>query len=265
MEYSRFIPKIQFRHLVEYYWIVEGNDATVQKIIPDGCPELIFHFGDPYKISSELIPEEKQSMSLAAGQLDRPIFLSPTGKSGVVGIKFKAIGFWKLFRCDVHPLANQAYSLRDVLDIDTDRLIEEINASTTNNQRVEIIENFLLEQLINAEKGSELDAVINDIQIKNGQVSIHELSVSHKLSVRKIERLFHQQIGISAKTYARLMRFASVFNLLQRPSISKAEASYLSGYFDQAHFNRDFKVFTGENPESYFKNNHTFSNFFLNQ
>lgn len=264
MKYSRFIPKIPFQSIVEYYWIVEGQDLTVQKIVPDGCPELIFHFGDPYKISSGSIPEQLQSLALAAGQLDRQIFLQPTGQSGVLGIKFNATGFWKLFGCDMHLLTNHTFSLNDVLETGMDSLVEQIAISKTNDHRIEIIETFLLNRLSNLERKSEIDGVADDILKKNGQVSICELSASHKMSARKIERLFLQQVGISPKVYARIVRFTSVFNLLQQPSISKVEASYLSGYFDQAHFNNEFRSFAGENPESYFQHNHTFSNFFLN-
>jgi AraC-like DNA-binding protein len=265
MKYSRFIPKICLQHIVEYYWIVEGENMSVQKIIPDGCPELIFHFGDPYKISSATIQEKLQSSVLIAGQLDQPIFLRPTGQSGVLGVKFKAIGLWKLFGCDMHVLTNNAYSLNDVLGIRVDGLVERIASSRTNDHRIKIIETFLLKRLVDFERKSELDNVADDIRKKNGQISIRALSASHKLSGRKIERLFLQQVGTSPKVYARIVRFTSVFNLLQQPSVSKVEASYLSGYFDQAHFNNEFRSFTGENPESYFKQHHTFSNFFLNR
>lgn len=238
MEYSRFVPNPLLRNLVECYWIVEGYDTSVQKIVPDGCSELIFHFGDAYKISDTAIPDTLQSFSIAAGQIDKPIFLKPTGLSGVLGIKFKPLGMWKLLGCDMYLLRNQTYDLGEVLDIRIDNIVGQIRDSTTNEQRIVAVEAFLTGRLTVLKNGDELTPVIHEIEKTKGQVSIHDLSAHHKISSRKIERLFLQQVGVSAKLYARLIRFSNVYNLLQQPALSKAEATYLSGYFDQAHFNK---------------------------
>ena len=52
MTFNRFDPDEELKNLVECYWIAEDNDPTpfLQKIIPDGFPEIIFHYADPYKI-----------------------------------------------------------------------------------------------------------------------------------------------------------------------------------------------------------------------
>lgn len=92
MNYSLFAPNALLRHLTECYWIVEGTDISQQKIIPDGFTEIIFHFGDPYRIIQSG-SFELQSHSIAAGQLCKPIFLQPTGYSGVLGVKFKPTGY----------------------------------------------------------------------------------------------------------------------------------------------------------------------------
>jgi AraC-like DNA-binding protein len=263
MDYSRFVPNSLLHDIVECYWIVEGADRSVQKIIPDGCTELIFHFGDRYKISSEESPEAFQSFSIAAGQINKPIFLRPTGYSGVLGIKFKPLGMWRLLGCDMQLLRNQTFDLGDVLEISVDHIVEQIQNSKNNEQRISTVENFLIGRLTKLKTGDEITPLINEIKTKKGQVSVRDLSGRHKISNRKIERLFLQQVGVSAKLYSRLMRFSNVYNLVQQPSFTKAEATYLSGYFDQAHFNKEFREFTGENPEDYFSSNHAFSNFFL--
>jgi AraC-like DNA-binding protein len=263
MNYSRFVPNSLLHDIVECYWIVDGTDRSVQKIIPDGCSELIFHFGDPYKISSEQKPEALQSFSIAAGQIDQPIFLKPTGRSGVLGVKFKPLGMWKMLGCDMQLLRNQTYHLGDVMEISIEHIVEQIQNSATHEQRINTVETFLIRRLATMKTGDEIGPLINEIKTKKGQVSVRDLSGRYKISNRKMERLFLQQVGVSAKLYSRLIRFSNVYNLVQQPSFTKAEATYLSGYFDQAHFNKEFREFTGENPEEYFSGNHTFSNFFL--
>jgi AraC-like DNA-binding protein len=263
MNYSRFIPNPILQPIVDCYWVVEGFDQGIQKIIPDGYSELIFHFGDAYEISHERGISFIQPHSIAAGQLSKPVFLKPTGKSGVFGIKFKPAGLWNFLGCDMHLLTNTTYSLDDIVKPGSQHLVERLQSCSTNDQRIEIIETYLLNHW-NPRAAEAIDLVISDIRMNRGQLAIETISRNRKLSVRKMERLFHQRVGISAKLYSRLIRFTYVFNLLQQSSITKAEACYLSGYFDQAHFNKDFKSFTDENPEMYFENNHTFANFFMN-
>lgn len=160
-------------------------------------------------------------------------------------------------------LRNQTFHLADVLEISVEHVVERIQNSRTNEQRINTVETFLIGRLATPKNGDEIIPLINDIKAKKGQVSVRDLSGRHKISNRKMERLFLQQVGISAKLYSRLIRFSNVYNLVQQPSFTKAEATYLSGYFDQAHFNKEFREFTGESPEEYFSSNHAFSNFFL--
>lgn len=264
MKYSTFVPNPQLQHIVACYWIVEGLEMVSQKIIPDGCSELIFHFADRYQVHAAGKQQVLQSFSIAAGQLDKPIFLTPTGSSGVLGVKFKPLGLWKLFRCDMHLLTNETHALTDVLGKQAVEIVDRIRNASHHGERIEIVEAFLLRQLKDV-ANSALEPIIAAIHESHGQVSIRDLSVKFMLPSRKMERLFLQQVGVPAKLYSRLTRFSHVYKLVQQPKLTKAAATYLSGYFDQAHFNREFREFTGENPESYFSQHHAFSNFFLNR
>src|SRR5688572_33304007 len=98
MQFNRIDPPNGLRHLVECYWIAKSNSSTPtqQKIIPDGFPEIIFHFGDPYRIELES-DWEIQSNSLVAGQITKHFFLENTGRSDILGIKLKPAAPTQLF------------------------------------------------------------------------------------------------------------------------------------------------------------------------
>jgi AraC-like DNA-binding protein len=265
MQYSTFIPHIKLQTVVECYWSVEGSDVLTQKIIPDGFTEIVFHFGDAYSVSSEGTTASMQPYFIIAGQLTKPIFLTPSGRSDVFGIKFKPTGIWKLFACDMTPLTNHTGDLRSVLGEEVSTLWERIALEKSDPEKIGIIENYLLEKATASGKTDQLDAIVEAIQECHGQLNVGELASKYNMSTRTMERVFQERIGLSAKQFARLNRFTHVFKLLQQPELTKAEATYLSGYFDQAHFNKEFREFAGENPEAYFKKNHAFSNFFLNR
>src|SRR5688500_12196062 len=111
MDYSTFVPDLKLQSVVECYWIVEGEEMEWQKITPDGYTELIFHFGDRYEVRHSGKDIELQPHTIAAGQIDTPLFLRPTGKSGVLGIKFQPTGIWKLFGIEMSTLTNRTVDL----------------------------------------------------------------------------------------------------------------------------------------------------------
>jgi len=54
MQFKRIEPPFNLRNLLECYWVVtsESKTSVLQKMIPDGFPEIIFHFGDPYNLAN---------------------------------------------------------------------------------------------------------------------------------------------------------------------------------------------------------------------
>jgi transcriptional regulator GlxA family with amidase domain len=133
-----------------------------------------------------------------------------------------------------------------------------------NESRITVVEKFLLNQLTGA-SASRLDPIIEKIKKEVGNITIKQLCEDFNISPRQLERSFNEQVGVTAKMFARIIRFANVYKLLQKPDLSKSDATYILGFFDQAHFNKEFKQFTGESPEHYFEGNHHFSNFFLDR
>ena len=108
MQFERIIPPLELKNLIECYWTVEGDDPSprIQKIIPDGFPEVIFHFGDPYRIKL-LDRWETQDKNLLAGQITKFFFLQNTGRSEILGIKFKPQGLAHLFNIPMHTLTDK--------------------------------------------------------------------------------------------------------------------------------------------------------------
>lgn len=89
-------PDIDLAQIVERIWTLEGDvsdlAASEQPVLPDGRPELIIHFGDPFLRSYADGREERQAAVLFAGQLTGPLVLRPTGRVSVLGIRFRPYG-----------------------------------------------------------------------------------------------------------------------------------------------------------------------------
>jgi AraC-like DNA-binding protein len=267
MNYSRFIPSSTVSSFIDSYWAVQGEDTAIQKITPDGFTELIVHLGDPYFISDH--PENTftpQPKTIIAGQLSTPIYLRPSGKSDIIGIKFTATGIWKSTGLKMDSFTDKTVDMASVLPNLSQTLLKELSVRTSTEDRIKSIDNLFIGQFLTKNSTPSLiDRVVDRIQKSNGTLSVRQLTEEFNISSRTLERSFNEQVGISAKQFSRLVRFNYVFALLQQPELTKSDIAFLAGYFDQAHFNNEFRQFTNENPEFYFKQNHAFANFFMNR
>ncbi len=96
--------------------------------------------------------------------------------------------------------------------------------------------------------------VINAARIikqTNGNAHLGELAAGAFLSAKQFERKFKQAIGFYPKLYSRIVRFESIRDNYDSQN-SLTDAAYEYGFYDQAHFIRDFKTFSGFTPRRYF-------------
>ncbi len=125
-------------------------------------------------------------------------------------------------------------------------------------QRIKVIEKFLLDRfsektVIDTTVQRTIDALIES----EGKVSINSILGNDPTRRRQLERLFGKQVGISPKKLGRVIRLQSILRLLlhDEPG-SLTEIAYQGAYFDQAHFIKDFKEFTGTTPGDFLENKH---------
>jgi AraC-like DNA-binding protein len=129
--------------------------------------------------------------------------------------------------------------------------MDAFDAARDNPERIRALEQFFMPRLGLVKAFSGKEALLEIISSR-GKISIGELSADLNISARKLQRIFKEAVGVSAKTYQRLVRFSNAYAMLQKEQLSKTEVAYVGGYFDQSHFNLDFKSFAGEDPSSYF-------------
>lgn len=265
MLFHRFAPAKSLESFVECYWVIESEEKkpVIQKIIPDGFPEIIFHYGDPYRINMHEA-WELQSNSLLAGQLKKYFFLENTGASGVVGIKFKPAGLAQLFGFTMYAFTDKVISLSNLAQPSLKALEQDIRTCAGYSEMIMIAETHL-QKIVDSRqyKVGPVDKAIDLILDSKGAVSISEIEKSCFVTERWLQRMFQKYVGLSPKFYSRIIRFNFIFQLMQEGNFSWLDITHRAGYFDQSHFIRDFKAFTGEDPSCYFFEEPNIANFFL--
>ena len=263
MNYNRYPPAKELEKLIECYWFVEGDEmeSRQEKIIPDGFPELIFHYRDPYRIniSGEW---QLQSSGLLAGQIRKHFYLENTGASGIVGIKLKPAAVTYLFGIEMDRLADQVVELRKISGQKFQSIETAINAHKSHEEIIEALNSFFLSKQ-QVEYDDRIEGALALLFGKHGDVRVSDLTSKLAITERQLERLFKKYVGLSPKFYARIIRFSYIFQLMQEGNQSWLDITFQSGYYDQPHFIRDFKAFSGEDPSAYLFDEKSMANFFM--
>ena len=264
MSFKRISPPKELSRYIECFWIVEEADPTptIQKIIPDGFPEMIFHFGDPYliKLKSKW---SIQSSSLLGGQITGHFYLKNTGISSILGIKFKPTAVGLLFDIDMHSLTDRVVSLRALGHPDLKIIGNLVKKADSHSARINAVVQYISENLSFIDD-LPINNAVEKILLSNGTIPVSDICRDTGCSERQLERLFKRYIGLSPKLYSRIIRFAYIFQQGQgSKKMNGSELGIASGYYDQSHFIRNFKAFTGEDPSGYLFDQPSLSNFFL--
>jgi len=121
-----------------------------------------------------------------------------------------------------------------------------------------------LKAIINAELSHppEQDA-LDHLLDKNGTIELPELYQIYNTSERKLAHYFKSNVGLSPKIYSQILRFAHIFKLVEAYEKNWPAITYHARFNDHAHFIKNFKEFTGEEPSSYGFSKETMADFFL--
>ncbi|MGC5225289.1 helix-turn-helix domain-containing protein [Micromonospora sp. DT81.3] len=115
-----------------------------------------------------------------------------------------------------------------------------------------LLDGFLLGELRLDEAQATFERALSALVADDGRVSVSEIAEAATSSPRQIERLFARGLGFPPKTVGRVLRFQHALRqLMTDPGIPLAEVAADAGYFDQAHFVRDFRLFSGGVPRGY--------------
>ncbi|MEQ9309662.1 MAG: helix-turn-helix transcriptional regulator [Balneolaceae bacterium] len=265
MLYDRIIPPSSLSTIIDCYWVVENEDQSIkqQKIIPDGFPELIFHYGNPYRINISG-SWETQTPMLLAGQIYNHFLLENTGTSGMIGIKFKPATLTLFFGIDMKSITDKVVDLNSILSSERIPISDQLVTKLPYQQKINLLNSFF--DQVTFEKTDNDALILEAISMifdSNGIITISELTENLNVNERKLERLFDKYVGLSPKFYSRIIRFNYIFALVQNKKMKWSEAAHLSGFYDQSHFINNFQEFTGEDPSKYFFEDENMANFFL--
>lgn len=237
--YAEFPPPPSLAPWVKVVWTY-GNPSpsnTVQRIAPDGCPELILDIGSPYEEEELDGGWSLQPTAIFAGQMTRPIAIRPVGPVELVAVRF-------------HPDGARDW-LGAALSTATDGrldMIERLKGVAPPAGDPEAQARAMTDRLdaLRLEQGWTVDAIVRaEVEAIMDDTPAPERSPSEQ---RALQRRFLDRVGVSPRMLRSVMRFRRVFDHALEPSGQAScwlEAGLDAGYFDQPQMARDFRRFLG--------------------
>jgi len=250
MKFDRHLPTERLKPYIKYFVVSECGLESEYKVFP--TPGLVIGF--QYKGKLSTIRDNTESMLSSAGITgisDSYKVFKNSANIGTILVFFTEIGFTHFASHPANELFNLSISLQDIFEKDKVTEIEEkLTNAGTDKQRTKIVEQFLIAQLKEIETDKLVVEAVKLIYQSRGNIRIRELNDTLNISQSPFEKRFRKVVGTTAKKFASIIRFNSVLSDMDNVR-SLTGICYENGFFDQSHFIKDFKQFTGNTPESF--------------
>lgn len=168
-------------------------------------------------------------------------------------VKFNEGMAASFFNEPLHELAGQSYSLDTLIKRSLISAIEEqLSEAKSHKEYILLVENFLILQLKQNQADLLVSSAISQIQQAKGIISIDQMMKSIPLSRDAFEKRFRKAVGTSPKQFSTIIKLNQVISSYNGQT-SLTKTAYSAGYYDQSHFIKDFRSYTGESPSNFFR------------
>lgn len=246
VSYSELLPDSRLREFIYCYWQLNTTHTLSEqfnyRVVADGCIDIFFELSNPKD-------------SYVMGFCEKFTVFPLANSFNYVGIRFLPAMLPQLFDINAKELTNRFEALADVIPAMFKFIYHDLHAEQSQKQIKEAFDAYFLKVVSKAalDIDNRLYDAIQIILKKSGMVEI-ESDLNTGISPRQLRRLFEFYIGDTAKTFSKVVRFQNI--LKAKPSsqmLRKNKLFFDLGYYDQAHFIKEFKNFYGSTPGQAFE------------
>jgi AraC-like DNA-binding protein len=247
-----YMPSPALAPFIKNYRIVESECGVVNRVLPDTSMVMAFRFrGRVSYVTDErkaLLPAMTISGLRRSGRL-----IDYSSQAGNVLVVFKECGAQAFLTEPLHELFEESVALDALRGYQDLAWIEDVlGCSHSHEDRIAYMEQFLLSRLRLIKPDLLVAAAIGDIRKAQGTLRMKVLADRLCISQDAFEKRFRRVAGVSPKVFSSIVRMKSILHRGLN-EMRLADAAFDAGYFDQPHFNKDFKLFTGQTPRDFLK------------
>jgi AraC-like DNA-binding protein len=252
-------PEQQLAPYVAFIWVFESSFgvpmADSRIIVPDGRAKIILPFGNALcaAVNQNVLTATQHQIFLIGIQRSPAIIGSTATNTRTIGIELTPKGLYHFFKLTMYELTDHMVSFEDLFGPWGVRLQNRVGDADDPQEKIALLQaglTHLLEQ--NQKEYALLDHALDLIAQTHGILTIRDLAAQLGYSKRYVDVLFKEHVGVSPKSLASILRFQECYQVLTRQtSPTSLRNSLPAYYYDQPHFIKEFKRFTGFTPHQY--------------
>jgi AraC-like DNA-binding protein len=211
---------------------------------------LIISFGPTLDVL-DLDGSGARHTSFVAGLSDAPVLIEHAGIQHGIEVNLTPLGARRLLGVPMHELTNRVVALDDLLGADL--LVERLSEATSWSAQFDLLDAALARRLAETPAPApEVAWAFGRLRASGGAAPVTALAGELGWSRGRLVDAFRDQVGLPPKLLARILRFERVVARLRAEDPERwTDVAYDAGYYDQAHFNRDFREFAGVTPSAF--------------
>ena len=260
MIYDAHTLKAPLNEYIESIFHFKGfmPDHSIERVVPTGHLFILFELdGIPRNTfdNETLEPNGVYSKVWISGIHKNYLSISTPKNSEMFVIQFKPTGAYPFLHTPIHKLNNTVINAEKVLGNEIIDLHDHLQNATSPNNKFNIAENWLIERFEKDKYADqELLDVFDKVTIKRIGKYQEAISTYSKTQKHLIDQ-FKKNFGLTPKNFQRIFRFNDILQQIQhKQKISWSQIAYNCGYADQSHFIKEFKEFSGFNPQEFISN-----------
>jgi AraC-like DNA-binding protein len=256
MRYREFAPGPLLKQHVQCYFVCETDMAvaTVDHVFATGFVEILFNLdaAGPQQIKHGNTVQAPRVQLW--GQTIQPFTFTSVGKHAMLGIRFFAHSASCFFGEPPGVFNDRVTDFTEVAGPPAHELCDQLLEAGTLEHRLMLVEQFLLARLLRfGQKNGKLDmlhSLVLDLQRADAAENLNSLTRQYNISTRYLRKLFLRYTGLSPHLFSKIARFRKSL-LVAQNNLPLTAIAYECGYYDQSHFIKDFRFFTGLPPSHF--------------
>ena len=230
-----------------------GVPPDIQRILPDGCIELVLHVADPFLAVPHPGSPSPQPRAFVVGLQTLPIVVQAVGASDTIGVRFRPGGACAFFPGPLAALTDRTVPLEDLWGASAHHLWERVAAARSDTARLALVQRALLARPAAGDIDRVTASAVGDFVRSAGRASVRTVAARAGVTTRHLQRRFAERVGIGPKALARILRFQNTLRLRAACDGRRTDWVRIAaecGYADQSHLIHDYAAFAGETPAS---------------
>ncbi|WP_143307514.1 helix-turn-helix transcriptional regulator [Chitinophaga vietnamensis] len=249
-----FLPSAILAPYIKNYTVLTiGKDLNNEVFYPSAYVDMVVNLSGSAATIINGNRKDTPSIELL-GHLTLPTRLSVSKGTTVLIARFFPYACPLFFPHPVAVFTNYATDLYDVEPAAMQQLYEQLQQAPLITGKIAVLETYLLQQLRKNEKQLKKAGIVQQLcrqlSATHEQLNLPALARSSGISERYIQQLYLSHVGISPAAFVAVIRFNKSLDRVLSTPASLTSIAYECGYYDQAHFIKEFRKFTGITPSA---------------